>query len=863
VRCAIRHRNSGQRPSRPICRRPIEAYVRSVKSPAQLALVVEQLPASIAIFDADLRYLAVSHRFLSEMECIFSRRLPSPRELIGRSVYEILPDLPSRWLEAQVRVLAGEELAEQEDFVSHEDGSPVFLRWSLKPWRAANGQIVGEVLFTELITEEVVAKRALAESEARFRATFENAAVGIAHVSSDLRWIRANQVLCRILGWPMDEFLTKSLADISHPDDLTVDLAHVEQMRAGKIKSYAMDKRYLRKDGTMVWGALTVGCVRTDDGSVDYFVAVVEDISARKRAEEALKRQANLLDQSHDAILELQTDSRGVVYWNRGAERMYGYTAAEAEGRTAHDLLHTRAPIPVKDIDAQIIQGESWSGELVHTTRDGRDIVVESRIVPVSYDGKMFVLETNRDITARKRAEHALRDSEERLRAIFDGSRQYIGLLSPDGTLLEANRASLEFAGDAFGSKREHVVGRPLWEGVWFIHTPGAPEKVREAIARAAAGEFVRYEVSLMRPSGEERIFELSLHPIRNAQGDVCLIVPQGPDITDRKRAEEALAKSEARFRTSILHSPVPTALWDDREQILAVSQSWLKAAGFSADEFNQVEDWTILAYGERSGEVLELVREIIATEPEARTDELSLTLGGKMRIWNYVTSALGTQSDGRRLFLTVGQDVTERRAYEHQIELLMREARHRTNNILGLVQVIARQTAAGDVQGFIGRFSKRIQALAANQDLLVRHGWHRIDVKDLVQSQLGHFADLIGTRINFDGPKLFLNAAAAQAIGLALHELATNAGKYGALSTDAGCVDVSWRLDDDTYTMGWIERNGPPVRPPERRGFGSTVIEAMAKRTVGGEVEVDYAPSGFGWHLTCPAANAVEPNPV
>ncbi len=366
--------------------------------------------------------------------------------MIGRAVYEILPDLPSRWLKAQVRVLAGEELAEQEDFVSHEDGSPVFLRWSLKPWRAANGQIVGELLFTELITEEVVAKRALAESEARFRAAFENAAVGIAHVSSDLRWIRTNQALCRILGWPMDEFLTKSLADISHPDDLTVDLAYVEQMRAGKIKSYEIDKRYLRKDGTMVWGALTVGCVRTDDGSVDYFVAVVEDISARKRAEEALKRQANLLDQSHNAILELQTDSRGVVYWNRGAERMYGYTAAEAEGRTAHDLLHTRAPIPVKDIDAQIIQGESWSGELVHTTRDGRDIVLESRIVSVSYDGKMFVLETNRDITARKRAEHALRDSEERLRAIFDGSRQYIGLLSPDGTLLEANRASLEFA---------------------------------------------------------------------------------------------------------------------------------------------------------------------------------------------------------------------------------------------------------------------------------------------------------------------------------------------------------------------------------------------------------------------------------
>ena len=200
------------------------------------------------------------------------------------------------------------------------------------------------------------------------------------------------------------------------------------------------------------------------------------------------------------------------------------------------------------------------------------------------------------------------------------------------------------------------------------------------------------------------------------------------------------------------------------------------------------------------------------------------------------------------------------RNLYEERIDLLMREGRHRTKNILGLVQAIARQTAAGKAQDFIGRFSKRIQALAANQDLLVRHEWRRIDVKDLVQSQLGHFADLIGTRINFDGSKLLLNAAATQAIGLALHELATNAGKYGALSTDAGRVDVSWQLDGDTFVMSWIERNGPPVRPPERKGFGSRVTASMVNQTLRGEVKLDYAPSGLEWRLTCPAANALEP---
>jgi two-component sensor histidine kinase len=189
-----------------------------------------------------------------------------------------------------------------------------------------------------------------------------------------------------------------------------------------------------------------------------------------------------------------------------------------------------------------------------------------------------------------------------------------------------------------------------------------------------------------------------------------------------------------------------------------------------------------------------------------------------------------------------------------------MREANHRVKNLLSLVQAIARQITAGNVEGFIGRFTERIQALAANQDLLGRDERQGADLEDLVRAHLAHFADLVGSRITVHGSKLHLNATAAQAIGLALHELATNAGKYGALSTDAGRVDVGWRLDGDTLTMSWTERDGPPVRPPERRGFGTTVIDAMARQALGGEVQLDYARSGLGWRVTCPAANALEP---
>jgi two-component sensor histidine kinase len=188
-----------------------------------------------------------------------------------------------------------------------------------------------------------------------------------------------------------------------------------------------------------------------------------------------------------------------------------------------------------------------------------------------------------------------------------------------------------------------------------------------------------------------------------------------------------------------------------------------------------------------------------------------------------------------------------------------MREMSHRAKNTLSVVDAIAHQTATRSPEDFIARFSDRIHALSASQDLLVRNNWRGVEIKDLVHAQLAHFADLICSRITTDGPKLRVNEACAQAIGLALHELATNAGKYGALSTDTGHVDICWGTDGDTFTISWTERDGPPVSAPERRGFGSIVMKTMAERSLAGAVQLDYAPSGLIWCLTCPAANALE----
>jgi PAS domain S-box-containing protein len=229
--------------------------------------------------------------------------------------------------------------------------------------------------------------------------------------------------------------------------------------------------------------------------------------------------------------------------------------------------------------------------------------------------------------------------------------------------------------------------------------------------------------------------------------------------------------------------------------------------------------------------------------------------------VWVLITSSSVRDTDGQFLYaVRVQQDITERKEREEKEHLLIQEINHRAKNILSVVDAIAHQTATGDPEDFIERFSEHIQALSANQDLLVRNEWKGIEIEDMARAQLAHFADLIGSRIAVNGPKLRLKTTGAQAVGLALHELATNAGKYGALSTDRGRVDFCWGTDGDTLTMSWTEHEGPPVSPPKRRGFGTVVMQAMMERSVDGTVDLDYFPSGVTWRLTCPAANALEP---
>jgi PAS domain S-box-containing protein len=208
-------------------------------------------------------------------------------------------------------------------------------------------------------------------------------------------------------------------------------------------------------------------------------------------------------------------------------------------------------------------------------------------------------------------------------------------------------------------------------------------------------------------------------------------------------------------------------------------------------------------------------------------------------------------------------RDITDSKRWEEHTHLLMREVTHRSKNLLAVIQAMARQTkaASNSVEDFEMRFSGRLQALAASHDLLVQRDWHGVAVGELVRSQLAHYLDHHASQIEIDGQRFIVTPEAAQNIGLAVHELSTNAAKYGALSVPEGRVEVRWKRvagdhDGARFQMTWVERHGPAVSEPTHKGFGQVVMEQLAARALQGKATLYFEPKGLRWQLDIPAAH-------
>lgn len=399
------------------------------------------------------------------------------------------------------------------------------------------------------------------------------------------------------------------------------------------------------------------------------------------------------------------------------------------------------------------------------------------------------------------------------------------------------------------------LVVTALRETRW--HHPGD-----EAAARTALwehGEWRGENIHVTR-DGRELNVESGVTVLRALDGQTNGMLAVIRDVTERKLHEHNVVVSEIRYRRLFETAHDGVIVIDPyTRKIVDANPFMTRLLGFSRDELVGRELFEI-GLPEDEAESQAIVRDLKQFN-QIRYDNLPLrSREGRRQDVEVVANLY--EASGQPVIQCNIRDISERKRAEEQVQLLLAEVNHRAKNLLAVVQAVAHQTAKyGDPVTFSARLSDRIDALAAGQDLLVRNLWQGVDVADLVEAQLAHFKELFGTRILIDGPRALLTTAAAQGIGMALHELTTNATKYGALSNGDGQVRIAWQTSATAkpmFSMSWLEDGGPKVAAPTRNGFGKIVIGRMAEAAVDGVVEVVFAETGLAWTLSAPAENAL-----
>ena len=262
------------------------------------------------------------------------------------------------------------------------------------------------------ITEQEQTERALHESERQLRATFEHAAVGIAHTAPDGRWLRVNQKLCDILGYTREELLHTTFLDVTHPDDHESNLESRGRLLAGEITTHSMQKRYIKKDGSVIWVDVTVSLVREPSGEPSYFIAVIQDIADRMKTEEALRQSEELyrkvVEQAAENIFIVDPGNKRILEANAALHRSLGYAADELKEMTLYDVVaHDHESID-RNIWRIVKDRRASLGERRYRRKDGSLVTVEVNVSVVPYGGDEALCVVAHDVTARKQVEQQL-----------------------------------------------------------------------------------------------------------------------------------------------------------------------------------------------------------------------------------------------------------------------------------------------------------------------------------------------------------------------------------------------------------------------------------------------------------------------
>lgn len=591
-------------------------------------------------------------------------------------------------------------------------------------------------------------------------------------------------------------------------------------------------------------------------GVLTLITETTKPVLAHKDSEARFKA---LFEQSPLMVHVFDTTGQTVAV-NPALARTFGVNAeAMRHYNIFHDPHFQQEP-------ARSLVARAFSGKVLHTpplrhnasfTVDGgRSLWVEATTYPVKDEAGQIreVVMLAQDVTARVEVEAALSDAEARFRIAREAAQ--LGIFDYD--FVNGLCHWDERVRGLWGVSPDEAITDAVFQN--GIH-PEDRAQVAKALARATdpqgSGEY-RAEYRVINRQTGVICWLMAAGRAFFRNGKPSRLVGTVQDISERRRYEDALRESEEKLQIGLSAAELGHWTWNAATDEVTFSEQALDIFGLPEGEKITWEGLQALLHPEDVPRAVRAVKASLASGEDYKV-EYRLHRRDGSHIW---VAALGRPVYGRNGMppgmIGVIQDITERKRAEEKIRLLMAEVNHRSKNLLAVVQSIAHQTSArGSPRTFAHRFSERLQGLSASHDLLVGNAWQGVDLAELVVSQLAHFRDLVRQRIHFRGPALKLKPAAAQALGMALHELATNAGKYGSLSSDMGEVAISWSIAEEKgearFHMEWRETGGPPVSAPTAKGFGSKLMSHMTEIALQGRARVDYPPEGVIWALDAP----------
>jgi len=557
---------------------------------AQLGLLTRQIPAFLWTTDADLRLTAFSGGG-------FRRGGIDPRGRVGLTVAEFFgvadPAFPP--LAAHRRALGGDPA----EYPLHRDGRAYEVR--VEPLRDAAGAIVGTLGLGVDVTERARAATALRDSEARFRALFEHAAIGIGMADLDRRPLMVNPALARLTGRVGNATVGHGLGHATHPEDAARDDALFAELVAGRRDHYQLEKRYLRPDGTTAWGRLTTSLVRDAAGAPQYAIGMVEEITARMAAEGALRareaRYRAVVEQAAEGIFLFEAESKRIVEANPAFRRLLGYAETAMAGLILYDLVaHDRASVDANT--ARIVaDGQHAIGERDYRCKDGATVPVEVSATALRGDAGPLLCVVVRDLSARRMADAALRASEARLRTVVEHAPIILFTLDTAGMVTFVAGSGLA----ALGHAPEAIVGYPVFAG------EPCPRAIGDYARRALAGATVEGGVAV-----RDLVFSTHYAPFRDEAGAVAGVIGVATDVTARATAETE--RDEARRLLAVEREAerlrIAWALHDGPVQQLLGVRHHLAAIGRRLTR-ERLPDDVVPALAVIEGELVAVAREL------------------------------------------------------------------------------------------------------------------------------------------------------------------------------------------------------------------------------------------------------------